>query len=202
MDSPPRDDETQSDADGSNETDLESEVQSTSEPPPEAPPRHSVFRALGRCAFTDTDKEFMVKYLAWAERENLSLHYVFFYMAKLMPWHSVGSIRSFVSKNPDLFRKRNIPSRGPLRPLGRASFDYRLQQGTNLTRTPDAEARQSEDPEPEVVTKSTSVKGHTFGRKDQQRQEATSSGTSKAQSAISQTVIDAMEAPRITLDTK
>lgn len=33
---------------------------------------------------TDTDKEFMIKYMAWAERENLSLHYVLFHMAKLV----------------------------------------------------------------------------------------------------------------------
>ncbi|KAG8891215.1 hypothetical protein FRC01_014836, partial [Tulasnella sp. 417] len=86
-----------SDSEQSDEVASELENQSPCEIPPEAPPRHTMRRGRkGGYRFTDTDKEFITKYVAWAKRNNVRpWSYVYWCMAKLMPWHSAGSITSF-----------------------------------------------------------------------------------------------------------
>ncbi|KIO15734.1 hypothetical protein M407DRAFT_13162, partial [Tulasnella calospora MUT 4182] len=158
--SPSGDDENQSSAEEIiDASDAESENRSTCEPPPEAPPRHNKHTKDGKYAYTDADREFVIKYLAWAERTNMSPgSSIYLSMTELMPWHSAGSIQSFVSKIPNILGKRDIPSKGSQRPLGRASFEYRQQQTADIPSAPGTGPRQSEDAEPRTPSGLSIVK--------------------------------------------
>ncbi|KAG9008497.1 hypothetical protein FRB90_008839 [Tulasnella sp. 427] len=71
------------------------EMRSVIEAPPKAPPRHDFSRHTGT-TYTVTDREFIIDYLAWAERNNIkSSSSVLAGMHELMPWHSQQSISSF-----------------------------------------------------------------------------------------------------------
>ncbi|KAG9047032.1 hypothetical protein FS837_003169 [Tulasnella sp. UAMH 9824] len=154
--------------------------------PPEAPPRHNICTVGGKYTYTDADKEFIVKYLEWAERNNIkSLRSVYKRINKLMPWHSVSSIETSVYNYPNLYRKPNTSSK---------SSRLRQQRTGSNSGTPATGLSQSQNAEPQKSTgsnKDSRVKEGTSGRIEKQARVA-SLTKGKASSTLTEAVIKAM----------
>ncbi|KAG9047029.1 hypothetical protein FS837_003166, partial [Tulasnella sp. UAMH 9824] len=185
--SPAGDDNDQSSGEESNRVDSEPGDRSPNEPPPGAPPRHNRRIASGY-KYTDTDKEFLVKYLTWAKRNGVTPNWsLWSAMAKLMPWHSANSIYSFIRNNPRLSEKCDIPPQLPQRHVGRKRIKGRPSRTTNATRARAAEGRQVAE-----IQTPTKIKDLTSGRIDKRARIPTSLGKGKAPSSINEAVIEAM----------
>ncbi|KAG8944384.1 hypothetical protein FRC04_001964 [Tulasnella sp. 424] len=155
---------------------------------PKTPPAATV-----KSAYTQTEKDFLVEYVAWAERNDItSKSALYAGLNELMPWRTEQSIRNFMSNHPELFGKRNIPPQSTRRPLSRVGLEYRLQQSQQKNPASPAEVRQSKDVESQNSITSAIDEGLASSPDDHRPQAITSSAKGKAPSILSEAVTEAM----------
>ncbi|KAG8944385.1 hypothetical protein FRC04_001965 [Tulasnella sp. 424] len=147
----------------------------------------------GRPFYTETEKKFVIEYLAWGERNDITPKSALYAsLNELMPWRTEQSIRKFVSNHPEHFGKRNIPPRSTRRPLSRAGLENRLQQSQQKNPASPAEVRQSEDVEPQSSITSAIDEGLASSPDDHRPQATAPSAKGKAPSILSEAVTEAM----------